>query len=202
MCCLTDDSADGVWYGRHIIFNARLKATARLLAAPLKLYNAVHVRRGDHALNDRRSAERYYKLHNLASFDKKLPLYIATDETYYGWFRYFRKKGKIRTLVFWKNLDRSVIKNVLMDFPESMHGDVLGFIEQLICGNAVQWEGSRESTFSAAISTIRVMPALRNLNWTIPMKPSLRKRGKLGEVGSEDDTSYKDSEDEQDLNEN
>jgi len=176
MCCLTEDAADSVWFGRHIMFNARLKATARVLAQPLGLYNAVHVRRGDHALNDRRTAERYYKLHNLGIFDKKLPLYIATDEQYHGWFRYFRKKGKFSRLVFWSNLDRAVIADLLDDFPKAFHPDALGFLEQLICGNAVQWEGSRESTFSAAISTIRMVPALRNVNWSFPVKPSIRKK--------------------------
>jgi hypothetical protein len=188
------------------MFNSRLKAVARQLTAPLNIYSAwrvrlraplradahpagladaVHVRRGDHSSTDRRTAERYYKVHSMSDFDKKLPLYVATDETYYGWFRYFRKRGRFRRLVFWKDLDREVITKLLQDFPVAMHGDVLGFVEQLICGNAVQWEGSHKSTFSAGISTIRLVPALRELAWSYPLKPSMRKAG--GGAGSAED---------------
>ena len=46
-----------------------------------------------------------------------------------------------------------------------MKGDVIGFIEQLICGNAVKWEGSDGSTFSMFIKGLRKHRVLTELDW-------------------------------------
>lgn len=148
-------------------------------------YNAVHVRRSDHVSRDRKSAEQYYKFHDLASFNKTFPLYVATDERKLKWFNYFKRfpKKRFRSLIFWKDLDKEILHTVLPAYPESMHSDVLGFVEQLICGNAIQWEGSYKSTFSAAIATIRTVPALRLLNYSFPPRPSQRKAGEATAVG-------------------
>jgi hypothetical protein len=175
-CCTTDFLPDTVWYGRHIMFNQAFKSLARALTAHLGPYNAVHVRRGDMTISkDRRTAEVYYKVHRLDAFDKTLPLYIATNEKDLSWFDALKLPGRFTKLVFWDDLNQNLLEETLTNFPQAMKGDILGFIDMLICGNAVKWEGSRKSTFSAAISSIRVSPPLRSLHWEFPPKPSVRK---------------------------
>ena len=176
-CCTPDFLPDTVWYGRHIMFNYAFKSLARTLTAHLGPYNAVHVRRGDMTISkDRRTAEVYYKSHHLDGFDKTMPLYVATNEKDLSWFNAFKLPGRFTKVVFWANLDQNGLREALKDFPKTMQGDILGFIEILICGNAVKWQGSRKSTFSASISAVRMSPQLRTISWEFPNKPSVLKR--------------------------
>jgi hypothetical protein len=175
-CCSPDFGPDSVWYGRHIMFNTEFKSLAKQLMADVGEYNAVHVRRGDMTISrDRRTAEVYYKSHRLERFDKNLPLYIATNEKDKSWFDALKEPKRFTRLLFWDDLDKEAIERILSKHPEAMKGDVLGFIDLLICGNAVMWEGSRKSTFSASISSIRMASQLRTLEWSFPPKPSVRK---------------------------
>lgn len=80
-----------------------------------------------------------------------LPLFIATDEKNKTWFGDILKMYKAS--YFWNNVvvDDSnptqaafrvkIIENLKADFPKTMQGDVLAFIEQLICANAYKWTG-------------------------------------------------------------
>lgn len=184
-CCVTDFLPDSVWYGRHIIFNEYFKSLALRLVKGFYPFNAVHVRRGDMTISkDRKTAEVYYRAHHLESFDKSPPLYVATNENDATWFDAWLEPGRFTKLVYWKDLDVQAIERELEQFPASMKGDVLGFIEQLICGNAVKWEGSKKSTFSATISSIRVAPQLREIEWSFPPKPSIR-MGKAAVLGDQ-----------------
>ncbi len=181
-CCGTDIRSDSVWYGRHIMFNNHLKTLALRLMKPFGfIYNAIHVRLGDHAEKDRRNVDVYYKVHKLNKFNTSIPLYIATDEkpeNLDAWFGPLRDKYGFKQLLYWRDLDRSILEREVLAYPIDMHRDILGFIEQLICGNAVMWEGSRKSTFSAAIYAIRATPSLREMKWKFPPKPSTV-RGKI-----------------------
>lgn len=173
-CCTADFGGDTIWLGKHIMFNAMLKQLAlnatRQTFGPLG-YNAVHIRRGDMTItSDRRSAEVYYKKHRLHLFDSALPLYVATNERNASWFDFLH--GKFPKLKFWRDLEFD--RQQLHAFPPKMQGDVAGFVDMLVCGNAVKWEGSLKSTFSAAIGSIRLSPQLRELEWEFPIKPSLR----------------------------
>ncbi|KAH9251392.1 hypothetical protein BASA81_010803 [Batrachochytrium salamandrivorans] len=173
-CCTADFGGDTIWLGKHIMFNTMLKQlvlnTTRKTFGVLG-YNAVHIRRGDMTItSDRKSAEVYYKKHRLHLFDSTLPLYVATNERNASWFDYLH--GKFPKLKFWKDLELD--RQVLQTFPPKMQGDVAGFIDMLVCGNAIKWEGSLKSTFSAAIGSIRLSPQLRELEWEFPIKPSLR----------------------------
>ena len=56
-------------------------------------------------------------------------------------------------------------------YPSKMQGDVLGFIEQLVCANAVKWTPSRTSTFSIAIQDLRKSPAGTQLDFELPPRP-------------------------------
>lgn len=176
MCCVTDFSPDQVWYGRHIMFNDDFKLMARRLMNSLSPYNAVHVRRGDMTISkDRRTSEVYFKAHKLSRFDMTLPLYVATNEKDKTWFSSLTLKGRFQRLVFWDEIDLQQVDAMLQGFPKVFQADVVGFLESLICGNAVRWEGSKKSTFSAAISAIRVASPLREVDWAFQPKPSVRK---------------------------
>jgi len=196
LCCSPNVGMDSIWYGKHIMFNSMFKSLARGLMADLGPYNAVHVRRGDMTISkDRRTAEVYYRSHHLDRFDKSLPLYIATNEKNVSWFDALTLPGRFTKIVFWRDLKQDLIKQTLDTFPVSMKGDISGFIDMLICGNAVKWEGSRKSTFSAAISAIRMSPQLRALTWSFPERPSLRKRA-VSDRGDENDNNSSDDDDE------
>uniref|UniRef100_A0A7S3LHZ6 GDP-fucose protein O-fucosyltransferase 2 n=1 Tax=Aplanochytrium stocchinoi TaxID=215587 RepID=A0A7S3LHZ6_9STRA len=151
-------------YGPNIGFNMHLRALAKTLHRPLfESFNAVHIRRGQgHTGRDRRTVDSYYKEH-LLSFNKSLPLYIATDEKNLTWFEPLRMKYGFKQLHFWKDLDQVVISKELSVYPETMSGDVIGIIEQLICSKAVRFEGSHASTFSISINKFRDNPQLRNV---------------------------------------
>lgn len=163
MCCAGGDD-----YTPFIVFNKHLKSVAARLIYPFisnspnLLFNAIHVRRGGgHTRIDRRTASHYHEYHlKPSNFDNELPLYIATDERNQTWFQPLITEFGYKRLVFWSDLDKTVISNVLENFPKTMHGDVIGFIEQIICGYAVKWAGSDGSTFSFAIAGIRKYPSL------------------------------------------
>ena len=176
ICCATDFGPDQVWYGRHIMFNRKFKLFVKKLTENIIPYNAIHVRRGDMTISkDRKTADIYFKVHHLEKFDLDLPLYVATNEPDRVWFEPLKSLDRFKKLVFWSDLDQNSLQTFLKDFPTSMKGDVSGFIDQLICGNAVKWEGSQKSTFSDAITTIRAAPQLREIDWSFPLKPSIRK---------------------------
>ncbi|KAH9253539.1 hypothetical protein BASA81_008586 [Batrachochytrium salamandrivorans] len=171
-CCMTDSGRDLAWYGRHIVFSRALKLLARQLM-PVLQYNAVHIRRGDMTSRDRATAQLYYKNYRLDKFSTKLPLYIASNEQDREWFQYLEEK--FPKVVYFSDLlaNHPKLVAVLDSFPSKMRNDVAGFIEILICGNAKHWQGSRRSTFSAAMRSVRTNKAARELEYKFDVKPSL-----------------------------
>ena len=102
-----------------------------------------------------------YLLEHLQRFDKSIPLYIATDEKDKSWFRPFRTEFGFKKLVFWDDLPDSIKSTILPQYPETMRGDLIGFLEQIICAKAKNFAGSHGSTFSAAIMAFRRNKKLR-----------------------------------------
>lgn len=98
---------------------------------------------------------------HLASFNKSVPLYIATDEKQLSWFNPLKDEYKFRRLLFWTDLSTEIKARAIAQFPTAMAGDIAGFIEQIICSNAYKFGSSHASTFSAAISVIRRIERLR-----------------------------------------
>lgn len=160
LCCGPSNA-----FSKNIGFNTYIKAIATKLIR-LRFdgpFNAVHVRRGGgHTSSDRRTATGFYKAH-LTLFNNSLPLFIATDEKDKTWFNPLKNRHGFKTLFFWKDLDAQVIDMMYSNFPSTMHGDISGFIEQIICAKAHQWAGSHASTFSAAIGVFRSYKNLRQV---------------------------------------
>lgn len=171
MCCGTRKQMKE-WYSRNIRFSDHIKSLAKILMAPFGKYNAVHVRRGDHVQSDRETADIFYSRHYLSRMNASLPIYIATDEIDESFFNSW--KAKFPQLIFRRNLDQYLLKRTMRLFPEKARLDIAGFIEILICGGAVKWEGSRGSTFSASIAAARVYPELRNIHNRLIPRPRSR----------------------------
>jgi len=151
-------------YGQNIGFNNHLKAVAwRLHKELFSDYNCIHVRRsGGHTGPDRKHVSTYYKQH-LQKFDKSTPLYIATDEKDKEWFEPLRTEFGFKELYYWRDLNQDIVERELSFYPETMAGDITGFIEQLICADATKFEGSHASTFSVAIKKFRSFPDLHRI---------------------------------------
>jgi len=121
-------------------------------------YNAIHFRRGDSQhYKDRKSVEKYVNFHafRMHNFNKSIPLYIATDETQVEIFDKFVSKFQYTKILSAKDLNPSLLKPLLDNIPKRMQGDMIGFIEQLICLYSQKWSGSYRSTFSYVISSMR-----------------------------------------------
>ena len=133
-----------------------------------------------------------------AQMNKSLPIYVATDEKDKDWFAYLREQGY--TLLFWKDIlsDPAREQHVLdatNDFPVDMRGDVIGFLEQIICARAVIWTGSDGSTFSWAIGAMRRYAPLRVVDWKKLVRAHPGTFGKIyanDGVGSVDEEDVKD----------
>lgn len=174
-CCCGTSKSYKDYYARHVMFNNHFKSLARrLIYQRVKngTYNAVHVRRGDHVQKDRASALSYFQQHHLEKFNKSVPLYVATDEKDRSFFDdWLKRKPAFKELIFWQDLNQEEIQSELQQYPKRMTGDVLGFLEMLICAFARRWEGSKGSTFSSAIQRTRAYRELRWINFTWPEKP-------------------------------
>ena len=152
----------------YVMFSKRLKRVAQGLMKTR--YNAIHVRRGGgHTRIDRRTARHYLDLHILpAKMNASLPLYVATDERNKSWFSAMTREGY--SLVFWSDLVRDeennrVVSELMAEYPKDMRGDIIGFLEQLLCARAVKWTGSDGSTFSWSIDAMRRYLPLREIDW-------------------------------------
>jgi len=109
----------------------------------LQGYNAIHIRRGDF-INTR--PETVELIHHIPIylekhlFIKELPLYIATDEKDKSIFDFLKTKYKLY---------------FLDDFFGSLSALEATVIDQLMCSNALQFLGSKLSTFSDYIHVNR-----------------------------------------------
>lgn len=181
-CCCGVTRPFQDYYSRHVMFNTHIKQLAKRLihetvfdpiTNPNGTYNAVHVRRGDHITGDRRSPIRYYREHGLEKLDSRFPLYVATDESNTSWFKPWEAPQfkRFSRLIFWKDLKQEWVASEAKHYPAEFRGDLLGFIEIIICALARKWEGSKGSTFSAFIARARIRKELRAVNFTWPNKP-------------------------------
>jgi hypothetical protein len=122
---------------------------------------------------------------------------VATDEKDASWFQHWTEQGF--SLLFWKDIAADPVRQAwvsaeLQNFPRDMHGDVVGFIEQLLCARAQTWTGSDGSTFSMAIQSMRKFPPLREIEWraVVAQRPDLYSKIYAGdgvgqsEAGEED----------------
>lgn len=173
------------FYARHIFFNQHLKMLSKtliesVLPAGVREYNAVHVRRGDHTMHDRKSPSEYFKHHSLHLYERALPIYVATDEPDRKWFSLWERRKQYRRyfskLIFWSDLPQNLIRLELKNYPKAMHRDILGFLEILISSRAKRWEGSDKSTFSMAIYYTRKYPEARiiSTNLSLPRFPNVK----------------------------
>jgi len=175
-CC-----AGGTMMTPFVMFSRELKEFSLEIASKYfkgQRYNAVHVRRGGgHTRIDRRTAKHYLdRKITPAGFDKRLPIYIATDEKNKTWFEYWGSEGY--KYIFWKDLASTASEEVaefLDSFPPRTHNDVIGFLEQLICGRAVKWTGSDGSTFSYSIESMRHFKTLVDVDWARNMDPTTKR---------------------------
>lgn len=168
---------EGVWlccapsqiYAKNIALNKYFKQSVQFIIQKsfiehgYNIFNAVHIRRGQgHTGHDRKNAKIYYNSH-LTQFNTSIPLYIATDESNKKWFLPFLTEFKFKKILFWEDLLQKTetlekVKNILNLFPKRMENDIIGFLEQLLCANSKNFEGSSKSTFTFAIKTIRRNP--------------------------------------------
>ncbi|GBG26813.1 Hypothetical Protein FCC1311_030352 [Hondaea fermentalgiana] len=157
-CCATMDAQYYAFIQYGMEFSKTLQALALRAAAPMApRYNAIHFRRGDSQIMERRSVHKYIKYHGatMRHMNKSLPLYIATDERDRALFRPFVTTYGFSRLVFPEDLHQDIIEPFLAKVPAAMRGDVRGFIDQIICLYAERWSGSALSTFSYVISAMR-----------------------------------------------
>ena len=108
-------------------------------------YNAVHVRRGDFFIqygNSLASINTEDKLLTQLEkvIDSSLPLYISTDEPNKEFFKEVAKKYKI-----------FFINDLIQDLPKLD----CAIIEQIICSQAEQFEGTLPSTYTKRINIMR-----------------------------------------------
>jgi hypothetical protein len=108
-------------------------------------YNAIHVRRGDFFIqygNALESINTEDKLLNQVEklLDPSLPLYIATDEPNKEFFKALATKYKIL---------------FIDDFFKGLSKLECAIIEQIICSQAEQFEGTIPSTYSKRINIMR-----------------------------------------------
>ena len=108
-------------------------------------YNAVHVRRGDFFIQYGHALETINTEDKLLSqveklLDPNLPLYIATDEPNREFFNEVAKKYKI-----------FFIDDFVKDLPKLD----CAIIEQIICSQAEQFEGTLPSTYTKRINIMR-----------------------------------------------
>lgn len=191
MCC-----AGGEKMTAYIMFTRKLKRAALLLAERLfrgESYNAIHVRRAQgHTRIDRRTARHYIDYHMLpAGMNASTPVYVATDEKNREWFADIAELYP--NTLFWEDLmkhspgNREIVEAALADFPERMRGDVVGFLEQLICANAERWTGSDGSTFTMSIAGMRRYATLRKVDWKAEIERNPRLKRIYGSGGSGDE---------------
>jgi len=108
-------------------------------------YNAVHVRRGDFFIQYGQSLEAINTEDKLLSqieklLDPSLPLYIATDETNKEFFNQVAAKYKIF---------------FIDDFFQNLSKLDCAIIEQIICSQALRFEGTIPSTYTKRINIMR-----------------------------------------------
>jgi hypothetical protein len=189
MCC-----SGGELMTPFIMFNRPIKILAKQVVDVLfgenQLFDAVHVRRGGgHTRIDRRTADHYIDLQMKPNnLDGTVPLYVATDEKNLEWFDSFKRIYKV--VRFWRDVQIPQINDFLDTFPGEMRGDVIGFIEQMICTRARRWTGSDGSTFTASIQGMRKFPTLREIDWLDLLNKNKRMKkiySGTGEGASEDD---------------
>eukprot|EP00924_Labyrinthula_sp_SR-Ha-C_P005998 snap_masked-scaffold_14-processed-gene-11.7-mRNA-1 protein AED:1.00 eAED:1.00 QI:0/-1/0/0/-1/1/1/0/395 len=177
---------DGMWlccsphmpYISNVGFNQEFRKVAYLIGKQLEQmskknfqnktdlslnFNAIHVRRGQgHISKDRRTVAGYIESHGLASWERDVVLYIATDtpDNRKNWFLPFVQEFSFQKVLFWEDLYnlpkvKDTVEQLVSKFHPKMKRDIEGFIEQLICSYASKFEGSRASTFSVAIQRFR-----------------------------------------------
>ena len=125
------------------------------------MYNAMHVRRGDHTdyygRNPRwygRKMKSYGFKQPVAGSDKPADVvYVATDEKKRSWFNDFKRQGY--TLKFASDLNQEVLLSEVARFPAEMRMDVLGFLEQMLAARAARFLGCHGSTFTTSIQFFR-----------------------------------------------
>jgi len=158
-CCATSQQRyfsfidDGMVFSRHLQ-SVALRGIERIGAR----YNAIHFRRGDSHLKERKSVDRYVKVHRFGvqKMNGSFPLYIATDEMDKDFFKPFVEKFGFKDLVFLDSLNSSLLDEFFAKkVPPDMKSDVMGFIDQIACIYAERWTGSEKSTFSYVVSAMR-----------------------------------------------
>ncbi|CAK9072553.1 Translocation protein SEC62 [Durusdinium trenchii] len=179
-CCATNQQPYYAFVQYGMMFAKHLQSVALRAARPFGTrFNAIHFRRGDSQIRERRSVRQYAKMHHgvVARMDKTIPLYIATDESDHEFFAPFVSALGFSTLVFARDLDSAVVNPFMAQVPDVMRGDVLGFIDQIICVHAERYAGSSKSTFSYVISAMRNNKRKSGRYFT-RFLPNLKKQGR------------------------
>eukprot|EP00924_Labyrinthula_sp_SR-Ha-C_P005999 snap_masked-scaffold_14-processed-gene-11.15-mRNA-1 protein AED:1.00 eAED:1.00 QI:0/-1/0/0/-1/1/1/0/337 len=161
-------------YNSYIGFNQEFRKTAYMISKYISKqteFNAVHIRKGQGHINkDRRTALEYFISHDIHRFNRTQTLYIATDtpKEELDWFIPFTEDFHFENILFWDDIIKEsyvkkLIKGLTTRYHQKMKRDIEGFIEQLICTYAKEFEGSKASTFSIAIKKFRAYPRLHKI---------------------------------------
>ncbi len=134
---------------KHVRYNKGVYNRVGVVKDRLGPYNAMHVRRVDHA---GRQLTRHNWLVRMfdQDFVKDTPIYVATDESRLSWFQPLIKEGF--KLFFAK--DFPDVLN-FTHLHESVRQDILGIHEQVICELAESFIPTGHSTFSHYIQRVR-----------------------------------------------
>mmetsp|Transcript_22091 Transcript_22091/g.43476 ORF Transcript_22091/g.43476 Transcript_22091/m.43476 type:complete len:536 (-) Transcript_22091:87-1694(-) len=157
-CCATMDVNYYAFIQYGMEFSKTLQGVAlQSVTSMVPRYNAIHFRRGDSQIMERRNVHKYVKYHrsSMRYMNRSLPLYIATDERDRAMFQPLITTYGFSKLVFAEDLAEDIMGPFMAQVPATMRGDVYGFIDQIICVYAEQWSGSALSTFSYVISAMR-----------------------------------------------
>ena len=134
---------DTIRFRQDIIKLAERAINASVLAGTR--YSALHIRRGDFQYPETQIGANQILEQTQALLSSEHPIYVATDETNSAFLDVFREKFEVVTF---DGLPEEIVANT----PHHW----CGIVETLICAAAPdRFIGTRLSTFSARISTIR-----------------------------------------------
>lgn len=119
-------------------------------------FYCIHARVGDYRKHWHGSSSvisEFVQTQSFRKWNKKLPLYLASDEPRAPMFNQLKSKMRTKTSA---DLSGSAIG----EFRESLEGspmlgDLFGVLEKLLCAQALGFIGSSYSTFSMDISHMR-----------------------------------------------
>lgn len=128
-------------------------------------FNAIHVRLGDYAKVSGPFVENDY-IYSMkkAEFGKRVPVYVASDETMAS--KSLKRLGKAYHLLFFNDLDSYLVGAFMNTFSDkTVHSamDLFGVVEQLMCARSNKFHGFALSTFTKHIQFMK-----EHMNLSIP----------------------------------